>query len=488
MTTASSFASFAPGVKIAPARPSEREIYERMWENPEYRKVAPGEDVINLFLSQARPNHGDTVIDFGCGTGRGALLMALLKGVHVTMLDFAENCLDDEVRDMLVTQSHALKFVRADLTKPLAVGAKYGYCTDVMEHIPPKDVDSALTNVLKAAEKVFFAISTVPDHFGQTIGHPLHLTVQPYAWWMERLREKDAVIYWSHEGNGVAMFYVSAWNNASELVSRGTVNTTDAELEKQIIANVRRGLTEVRPYDRQDTPIMILGGGPSLADFEDEIMQRRAEGMPLVTTNGAYNWAIERGMNPSAQIIVDARDFNKRFVLPHVEGCRYLLASQCHPDTFDAAPAKQTMIWHSVINEALADVLDREVGQGKWYPVPGGSTVMLRAFLLMRMLGYWKFHVYGFDSCLREDQHHAYAQTENDYTNVLRVSCGGRTFLCHPWMASQAQEFIDQVSLMGDEIDMQVHGDGLIAHIISTGASIEASTHGRDSLEHLQSR
>jgi hypothetical protein len=97
---------------------------------------------------------------------------------------------------------------------------------------------------------------------------------------------------------------------------------------------------------------------------------------------------------------------------------------------------------------------------------------MLRAFSLLRMLGFYRFEVYGFDSCLRDDEHHAYAQPENasDTKNLVRVSCGDRVFRCKPWMASQAQEFIDLIRFIGDEIELVVHGDGLIAHIIKTAA------------------
>jgi hypothetical protein len=102
---------------------------------------------------------------------------------------------------------------------------------------------------------------------------------------------------------------------------------------------------------------------------------------------------------------------------------------------------------------------------------------MLRAIPLLRMLGFKRFHLYGFDSCLT-DEHHAYAQPENDSEHVVSATVGGRVFRCHVWMLSQAQEFIDLVKFMGDEIDLQVHGDGLISHIIETGAAIDDSTLG----------
>lgn len=45
----------------------------------------------------------------------------------------------------------------------------------------------------------------------------------------------------------------------------------------------------------------------------------------------------------------------------------------------------------------------------------------------------------------------------------------GRTFYGHTWMISQAQEFLDLVSFLGDEIDLNTHGDGLLNHLIREG-------------------
>jgi hypothetical protein len=46
----------------------------------------------------------------------------------------------------------------------------------------------------------------------------------------------------------------------------------------------------------------------------------------------------------------------------------------------------------------------------------------------------------------------------------------GKIFNCHPWMVSQAQEFIDLIRMIGDEIELEVYG-GLLHHILESGAS-----------------
>lgn len=450
-------------------RLAERAKYEKMWAFQQYREVAPGESAATLFLSQARPKAGSEVIDFGAGTGRGALMLALLGGCKVKMLDFAENCLDEDVRNALTTQAHVLSFDLHDLNKPAKVSAQYGYCTDVMEHIPPQDVDRVLRNILKAAQHVFFQISCTDDACGALIGEPLHLSVHPYSWWHKKFQELDCTIHWSRDDGHTAIFYVTAWTSGTSVVEYGEINTSEARIIENVKANLAGGWNEVSPHPTNDVEVMILGGGPSLNDHIDDICEKRAAGVKLITLNGTYNWALEHGLTPSAQIMVDAREFNARFTKPVVDDCKYLIASQCHPSVLEGLPKDRTLLWHTTM-AAIRETVNE--ARELWYGIPGGSTVMLRAIPLLRMMGFKRFHLYGFDSCLTGSDHHAYAQPENDSEVVIDTIVGGKVFKCHAWQIAQAQEFMDLVKFLGDELELEVYGDGLINHILRTGAEI----------------
>ena len=454
----------APIVTVAP---SERSKYEAMWAIPDYRKVAPGADAAMTFLRQASLKPGAEVIDFGAGTGRGAAIISQMGGAKVHMLDFAANCLDDDVRSHVDGEN--LKFTQHDLTKPSPVQAEYGYCTDVMEHLPPAQVDQVLVNILQAAQHVFFQISCVDDVMGALIGQPLHLTVQPYEWWHKKLQGLDCVIHWSRNDGHQALFYVSAWQDASKLVEIGLLNIGEDQVKANVKANIAAGWQQVQPYLTQDAEVMILAGGPSLQQHQKQIHEMREAGVKMVTLNGAYNWALKLGFKPSAQIIVDARPFNARFTKPVSPGCKYLISSQCDPSVLEGLPHDMTYLWHTGAEHVREDL---DAAYPVWWLVPGGSTVMLRAIPLLRMLGFKQFHLFGFDSCLDGDAHHAYAQPENDTEMVIPVTVGGRTFRCHAWQIAQAQEFMDLVKFLGDEIELEVYGDGLINHILRTGAEI----------------
>lgn len=152
----------------------EREKYMRMWAIPGYRQMAPGEEAAATFLDVVKPD--SLVIDFGSGTGRGALAISK-AGVPVWMVDFASNCRD--------TAALHIPFLEHDLTEPIPIRAKFGYCTDVMEHIPTERVVTVIRNIMKSAGTVFFQIATVPDSFGAVINQRLHLTVEPHEWWRD---------------------------------------------------------------------------------------------------------------------------------------------------------------------------------------------------------------------------------------------------------------------------------------------------------------
>jgi 6-hydroxymethylpterin diphosphokinase MptE-like protein/methyltransferase family protein len=469
-----------PSLAVTPANP-EALKYRRMWEQPAYRHVAPGEQLAATFLQQARPPAGAHVLDFGAGTGRGALMLAILGRCRVTMLDFVTNALDPEIQQALTTQADVLAFVQHDLEQPIPQKARYGYCTDVMEHIPPAQVKRVLTHILLAAQHVFFGIALGEDSCGALIGEPLHLTVRAAAWWLATLADVGFVVHWSEITADRLLVYGSAWMTGREVSEKGILNTEETQIRANVTHNLQQGWMPAVPHPTNDIEVMILGGGPTLGAFEAEIHAKRAAGVKLITLNGAYNWALAHGLTPSLQIIADAREFNKRFTKPVVAACRYLIGSQCDPAVFEGLPKDRTFIWH--MNPTLVqDLLSTYLPDG-WYCVPGGSTVLLRALPLMRMLGFRRFHLYGCDSCLMDAAdgtvaHHAFPQPENNGGLIIPVmvnapTATNRVFRCAPWMVSQAEEFLELIRALGDVFELEIHGDGLLAYLLTTAAALD---------------
>ncbi len=178
---------------------SEREKYQLMWNLDTYRAYSPGENIAEFFLNEFHPGRGGLIIDYGCGTGRAGIVFKN-KGHDVMLMDFADNCRDDEALD--------IPFIQHDLTAPCPIKSAYGFCTDVMEHIPTEDVDKVISNIMNASENVFFQISTIDDAFGETIDEPLHLTVKPHSWWKNKFESLGHKIIWEQEQAANALFYI----------------------------------------------------------------------------------------------------------------------------------------------------------------------------------------------------------------------------------------------------------------------------------------
>jgi len=490
---------YAPKTLIQPyERKKEKanpliEVYERCYESITYRQTAPGLGMIGKFLEMADHFQTQTLIDYGCGTGRAGRKLSK-AGLNVTMIDFAQNCLDEKVKEA-TKDNDSLRFILHDLTKPLIpdvleAASHFGFCCDFMEHIPEEDVDAVLDIILSTSKHVFFQIACVPDNHGtrpEIAGEEdrvdLHCCVHNYLWWQKKFVERGCLIHRSTDSGRYCTFYVTTWGGIDLDAVEGYVNVPEEKLKENLRHNATLGYPTVRPFECQDTEVMFLCGGPSLNDYTEEIIQNRKDGMKLITANGTYGWALDHGLKPSLQFLIDAREFNKRFTQQHElsDETKFVIASATDPSVFETLPIDRTWLIHTSLSAELMAVIEEEFGalyQGT-FPIPGGCTVALRALCALRMLGYYKIHIYGFDSCIRDDIHHAYDQEENkkdlDEAVTITVAPGSayeKKFKAAPWMIFQALDFKKMaLDLLGD-VNLNIKGSGLIAYMVELGAKI----------------
>lgn len=154
----------------------EREKYEKVWTFPKYRDWSPGESLVCDAVMSLNMKPGESVIDYGCGTGR-ALKLFQEMDIKVTGIDHAANCLETDV-----------PFIQSCLWDLPDIESDYAFCTDVMEHIPEEKVSDVLNGIKERCRAAYFQICLTKDGFGPLIlGEPLHLTVQPVEWWAQKM-------------------------------------------------------------------------------------------------------------------------------------------------------------------------------------------------------------------------------------------------------------------------------------------------------------
>lgn len=166
----------------------ETRKYLRVWRRNDYRDQCDGLPVVGYACHIMNCSPGDTLIDWGCGTGKASKAFAGL-GLQVTGFDIASNCLDSDVKVPLV--------VGTIWDPPSELAAQYGFCTDVLEHLPEDKVGLALEAIRQRTERAaYIQVDTAADIFGAKMEPPvrLHLTVQPAEWWHEMVASRWPII------------------------------------------------------------------------------------------------------------------------------------------------------------------------------------------------------------------------------------------------------------------------------------------------------
>ena len=170
----------------------ERDKYAEIWTRiPEYRAHSPGLENVDRFVKVMEPDRGATILDIGCGEGVAGLEFRR-RGFDVWWLDITDAGLRNVPRHRFICSP----IWKAWGPQPGAGGAPwdYGFCCDVMEHIPPEFTMLAAARILESCRVAWFQVALRPDEFGAAIGEPLHLTVRPFDWWLVRLAEIGHVL------------------------------------------------------------------------------------------------------------------------------------------------------------------------------------------------------------------------------------------------------------------------------------------------------
>lgn len=227
-----------------------------------------------------------------------------------------------------------------------------------------------------------------------------------------------------------------------------------------VVGALQRGLPELLPaFVAHDGHLVIVGSGPSLPQFVEEIRSEREKGRPICAIKGAHDFLIDHGIEPDLFLTVETQD--RRHQLKHkTQDTVYLLASRTHPAMFDHLADSRVVLWHSWANgEVFPEMKGKQV-------IGGGTTSGLRAVTVGYILGFRKFVLYGFDSCLDEKKKKRFDSGEMKDEQIVDRWVAGRRYLCNHAMALQADEFQELYGVL-QGITLDVKGDGLLAAIVA---------------------
>jgi hypothetical protein len=169
-------------MSLSPLSVEERAKYEEIWSFPEYRG-----DHVSAHAARAVSlmpmTPGESIIDFGAGHGYASDHLRD-AGFRVLAVDIAVNAMAPEVAARIP------RLIGNLWELPIDISGDWGFCCDMMEHIPPAHVRDVLACIRRSTRReTYFNIALHPDKCGGLIGKPLHLTVESADWWRAILAE-----------------------------------------------------------------------------------------------------------------------------------------------------------------------------------------------------------------------------------------------------------------------------------------------------------
>lgn len=235
---------------------------------------------------------------------------------------------------------------------------------------------------------------------------------------------------------------------------------SDDELYRHISLALERNLPVIGQHHAHDGVVVLVGSGPSVEGQIESIKEQRALGRPIVALKDAHDWLQDNGIVPDYASAIDPQENQWKCFKQRHPAIKYFIGSQCHPSMFDHLDGFDVYLWHLYVAKG------QSVPPHGTALIGGGTTTGLRTITLFYSMGYRKFELYGYDSCLKDGvlrRSGWQPTTANEVVNEIVVD--GKYFYANPAMTAQASEFQNMYEMMPD-IEIVSHGEGLITSII----------------------
>lgn len=208
-------------------------------------------------------------------------------------------------------------------------------------------------------------------------------------------------------------------------------------------------------HPARDDVLSIVGYGPSILETWREIRG------PVLSLSGAHDFLARLGIDPTWHADCDPRIHKSNFVAYPRPATIYLMASCCHPITWQYLLRSRVQLWHADTGpEAQAWLAEHGAGARAVRPGPSIGTAALS---LAKLLGFRRARCFGYDSCLVDGERRA-GPSDAPYTDELPqvVDVGGLTYLTTENMLRQVEAF----SEFADGLEVELVGDGLLKALL----------------------
>jgi len=246
------------------------------------------------------------------------------------------------------------------------------------------------------------------------------------------------------------------------------------QAKKHIDASAERNIVEIHdiPDWRAMMPIAIVGGGPSLIETLPELRKFKLK----MACGSVYDFLVKNGVIPNYCVVCDPDPIMARYITLAHPDTLFLVASMCAPEVYDVIEASGAKMarWH--VGGSFEDN-NKTYGE-KTIALGGGCTVATRAMVIADCLGFQNQHLFGLDSCITPDRHHAYEFVDPEaekFKKVLDIYVGTDKFTVADYMMGQIFDFQMVLKTIGNKVQFTVHGEGALKSIMNQARLIMES-------------
>lgn len=215
---------------------------------------------------------------------------------------------------------------------------------------------------------------------------------------------------------------------------------------------------------REQAPIAIVGGGPSLKDNLELLSTYKH----VMACGSVHDYLVDNSIDVRYCVVCDPDEIMGNYLQKGRNQTIYLIASQCHPSIFKLLKNYTSYIWH-----ADGYKFDKSPYEDGAIGIGGGCTVGTRALCIALGMGFTNLHLFGFDTCLDKNfKHHAYDysdETKESIGNITEVSLGGpegKKFYVAGYMLAQLFDFKKLLAMYADRLQITIHGGGLLSELM----------------------
>jgi len=236
------------------------------------------------------------------------------------------------------------------------------------------------------------------------------------------------------------------------------------EIINHVVSAYNRGLPHFTPTEQiHQNHAVLCGSGPTITEHVEEIRAHKERKHCVVSLNASHDYLISHDIIPDVHVSVDPRPRIIKGFRQIRDDIIYLIATQCHPGVFEHLKGKRVYLWNSYSAE-LHEFAEKNRWGRKFGMVHGGTTAGLRGIVLLYLMGYRYFHLYGMDCSFEKERNIDGTMPKNhEYIKI-----NGRTFLTDRQMMAQAME-MGKVAQQTPGAKYKCYGDTLMASIIEEG-------------------